>query len=67
MKHTNKKLNIAVEDRVIKPEDENILEYFILLKNRKKNSEYKYYCIRGQKRYVDIKLNQEINDKYQTC
>jgi hypothetical protein len=64
LKSTSKKLNIAVEDRVIKPEDENILEYFILLKNRRKNPDYKYYAIRGQKRYISIKLNQKLNDKY---
>ena len=30
-----------------------ILEYFIVMKNN--NAEYKYYIIRGQKRYIDRK------------
>ena len=63
LKYTNKKLNISLDDRVPKPEDEKILEYFILLKSKRKNPIFKYYTIRGQKRYIDIKLKMN-EDKY---
>jgi phage anti-repressor protein len=49
-----KKLNIAVEDRVPKANNDAMREYFILLKSD--IEDYKYYAIRGQKRYVDRKI-----------
>ena len=51
-----KKLDIAVEDRVIKTKKSATLEYFIIMKNN--TSEYKYYIIRGQKRYINKKIDQ---------
>lgn len=51
-----KKLDIAVEDRVIKTKKSSILEYFIIMYNN--NTEYKYYIIRGQKRYINKKIDQ---------
>uniref|UniRef100_A0A6C0EE58 DUF3627 domain-containing protein n=1 Tax=viral metagenome TaxID=1070528 RepID=A0A6C0EE58_9ZZZZ len=51
-----KKLDIAVEDRVIKTKKSTTLEYFIIMKNN--TMEYKYYIIRGQKRYINKKKEQ---------
>jgi len=51
-----KKLDIAVEDRVIKPTKLSTLEYFVVMKNN--NIDYKYYIIRGQKRYINKKIDQ---------
>jgi hypothetical protein len=48
-----KKLDIAVEDRVIKTKKSATLEYFIIMKNN--ITDYKYYIIRGQKRYINKK------------
>jgi len=50
-----RKLNIAVEDRVPPTRDINKREYFVLLK--KDDEFYKYYILRGQKSYVDKKIN----------
>ena len=47
------KLNIAVEDRVVKTRKQSLLEYFVIMKNP--NTTYKYYIIRGQKRYITKK------------
>jgi phage anti-repressor protein len=47
------KLNIAVEDRVVKTRKQSLLEYFVIMKNP--NATYKYYVIRGQKRYITKK------------
>ena len=47
------KLNIAVEDRVVKTRKHSLLEYFVIMKNP--NTTYKYYIIRGQKRYITKK------------
>jgi hypothetical protein len=61
----NKKLNIAVEDRV--PQTKNIekLEDFVLLKSKKKRINYRYYGVRGQPNYVNRKSNKKIiEDKY---
>jgi hypothetical protein len=61
----NKKLNIAVEDRV--PQTKNIekLEDFVLLKSKKKRIDYRYYGVRGQPNYVNRKSNKKIiEDKY---
>ena len=49
----SKKLNIAVEDRVVSPKETNTIEYFIVMYNS--NSDYQYYIIRGQKRYIKTK------------
>lgn len=54
-----KKLDIAVEDRVINPRKSSIREYFVLMKNDK--AEYKYYAIRGQKRYI-LKKKEKLDD-----
>jgi chromosome segregation ATPase len=51
-----KKLDIAVEDRVMKTKRLSTLEYFIIMKNT--INEYKYYIIRGQKRYINKKMEQ---------
>ena len=51
-----KKLDIAVVDRVVKTKKIDTLEYFIIMKNN--NEKYKYYVIRGQKRYVSKKIQQ---------
>jgi hypothetical protein len=50
------KLNIAVEDRVVKTRKQSLLEYFVIMKNP--NATYKYYVIRGQKRYITKKKEQ---------
>ena len=49
----SKKLNIAVKDRVVSPKETNTIEYFIVMYNS--NSDYQYYIIRGQKRYIKTK------------
>ena len=46
-------MDIAVEDRVERTRKTSTLEYFIIMKNI--NAEYKYYIIRGQKRYINKK------------
>ena len=48
-----KKLDIATEDRVVRTRKSAKLEYFSVMKND--SAEYKYYIIRGQKRYIDRK------------
>jgi exonuclease VII small subunit len=50
-----KKLDVAVEDRVVKPKQKSILEYLVIMKNP--TATYKYYIIRGQKRYITKKKN----------
>jgi hypothetical protein len=52
------KLNIAVEDRVINTNKISTIEYFIVMKNI--NSNYKYYIIRGQDRYIKLKQEKLI-------
>jgi hypothetical protein len=65
LNHACKKLDIAVEDRVPKPDNHNKLEDFILLKSKNKRALYKYYAIRGQTAYVDRKSKKKItNDNY---
>jgi len=56
-----KKLDIAVEDHVIKIKKLSTLEYFIIMKNN--NADYKYYVIRGQKRYINKKKD-DLGDGY---
>jgi hypothetical protein len=51
-----KKLDIAVEDRVINTKKKATVEYFIIMKNKLET--YKYYVIRGQKRYINKKKEQ---------
>jgi len=53
LNRVSKKLNIAVEDRVVSPKETNAIEYFIVMYNS--NSDYQYYIIRGQKRYIKTK------------
>jgi hypothetical protein len=56
-----KKLDIAVEERVINTSKTSTLEYFIVMKNNNNNNdEYKYYIIRGQKRYI-IRKKADLN------
>jgi hypothetical protein len=62
LKKVSKKLDIAVDDRVIKTKSITTHEYFVLLKNEKEK--YKYYAIRGQKRYVENKVNEKKDDNY---
>lgn len=60
------KLNIAVEDRVIKPSNKELTEYFLIMKNldADPNTDYIYYVIRGQKRYITKKkASKESNYK----
>jgi hypothetical protein len=65
LNYIGKKLNIAVEDRVPKTDNIDKLEDFILLKNRRKNPNFKYYAIRGQTGYVNRKSSIKIiEDKY---
>lgn len=63
LSHVSKKLNIAIEDRVPKPNNTEKIEDFILLKNRKKNPDFKYYAVRGQTSYVNRKANKKINEQ----
>ena len=56
LKDTNIKLDISLEDRAPKTKSISTRELFILLKTENKNSKYKYYVIRGQKRYITKKL-----------
>ena len=51
-----KKLDIATDERIPKPKKLALLEYFVIMKNPK--MEYKYYIIRGQKRYITKKKNE---------
>lgn len=62
--NVSKKLDVAVEDRVPKPENTNKLEEFVLLKNRRKKADYKYYAVRGQTSYTVRKTANKIDDKY---
>ena len=48
-----KKLNIAVVDRVVNTKKRSTIEYMVIMKN--KNTEFKYYVIRGQQRYINKK------------
>ena len=54
-----KKLDIATDDRVVKTNQSSILEYFVIMYNNNTDInidiEYKYYVIRGQKRYINKK------------
>jgi DNA-binding ferritin-like protein len=52
VKTITKKLDIAVEDRVIKTTDCNKHGEFVVLRAKSKDS-YKYYIIKGQKSYVN--------------
>ena len=61
LKLVTKKLDIAVEDRVVNLKKSSIQEYFVLMKNDK--TEYKYYVIREQKRYITKK--KEMLDGYE--
>jgi DNA repair exonuclease SbcCD ATPase subunit len=61
--HVSKKLNIAIEDRVPKTNNIEKLEDFILLKNRRKNPDFKYYAVRGQTSYVNRKANKKISEE----
>jgi hypothetical protein len=61
--YTCKKLNIAVEKRVPDTNDRNKFEDLVLLKNRNKNSLYKYYAIRAQTKYVNKKVEKMITQK----
>jgi len=56
-----RKLDIAVEDRVPPTKNINKREYFVLLK--KDTEFYKYYILRGQKSYVDKKINDKQDYK----
>ena len=51
-----KKLDIAVIDRVVRTNKSSTLEYFIIMKSNT-NIDYMYYIIRGQKRYINKKMN----------
>ena len=51
-----KKLDIAVIDRVVRTNKSSTLEYFIIMKSNT-NIDYTYYIIRGQKRYINKKMN----------
>ena len=48
-----KKLNIAVVDRVVNTKKKSTIEYMVIMKNE--TTEYKYYVIRGQQRYINKK------------
>jgi DNA repair exonuclease SbcCD ATPase subunit len=61
LKDTNIKLDISLEDRVPKTKSLSTREFFILLKTNKFEYKYKYYVLRGQKRYIDRKL-ENMND-----
>jgi hypothetical protein len=54
-----KKLDIATDDRVVKPKKVVLNEYFVVMKNLE--ASYKYYIIRGQKRYIN-KKKEELDD-----
>ena len=64
LKDTNIKLDISLEDRAPKTKSISTRELFILLKTENKNSKYKYYVIRGQKRYITKKLEQMLEEDY---
>jgi predicted RNase H-like nuclease (RuvC/YqgF family) len=51
-----KKLDIATDDRVVKPKKIILNEYFVVIKNPE--ATYKYYIIRGQKRYINKKKDE---------
>jgi septal ring factor EnvC (AmiA/AmiB activator) len=54
-----KKINITTDDRVVKTKKSSILEYFVIMKNP--NTKYKYYIIRGQKRYINKKKEELVD------
>jgi len=61
--YITKKLNVAVEDRVPKTASSSKLEDFVLLKNKKKNVDFKYYAVRGQSSYVNRKIASKKEDE----
>ena len=63
---TCKKLNIAVEDRVPKTDDQNKYEDFILLRSTDKDVLYKYYAVRGQTIYVNRKAKNKVDNEQYT-
>ena len=64
LRDTTIKLDISLEDRVPKTKSIQIREYFILLQTTNNREKYKYYVLRGQKRYVDRKI-ESMNSSYQ--
>ena len=64
LRDTTIKLDLSLEDRVPKTKSIQIREYFVLLQTINNREKYKYYVLRGQKRYVDRKI-EFMNSSYQ--
>ena len=64
LRDTTIKLDLSLEDRVPKTKSIQIREYFVLLQSINNRGKYKYYVLRGQKRYVDRKI-ESMNSSYQ--
>ena len=64
LRDTTIKLDLSLEDRVPKTKSIQTREYFVLLQTTSNREKYKYYVLRGQKRYVDRKI-ESINSSYQ--
>ena len=64
LRDTTIKLDLSLEDRVPKTKSIQIREYFVLLQTTNNREKYKYYVLRGQKRYVDRKI-ETMNSTYQ--
>jgi hypothetical protein len=61
---TNRKLDIAVVDRVIQPPPSRYNEYLIILKNEEPDDDERtYYCIRSQKYSATAQAKKIINDR----
>jgi len=60
---TCKKLDIASNKSVPEPSNKYKLEDFVLLKNRNRKMNYRYYAIRAQTKYVNSKVEKMITTK----
>jgi len=55
------KLDTATDDRVVKPKNKATLEYLLILKTNDFSENYKYYCVRCQKRAIPQRLAEKEN------
>ena len=60
---TCKKIDIASNKSVPEPSNKYKLEDFVLLKNRNRKMNYRYYAIRAQTKYVNSKVEKMITAK----
>lgn len=65
LKNVSKKLDVAADDRVPPTKSITKLEDFVLLRNKRKKADFRYYVIRGQPSYVNKKINIKEADKFE--